>query len=94
MFVRGAAEQDLAEARDWYESQRTGLGFEFIADFQRSLVEIERFPESFTPVRKTIRRLQMNRFPYVVFFQIQTERIEVFAVVHMRRRPNTWRSRM
>jgi len=34
--VRATAESDLAEAFDWYESQRAGLGEEFLTDFEHT----------------------------------------------------------
>jgi hypothetical protein len=43
----------------------------------------------------TIRRAQLQRFPFVLLFRVITgDMVEVIAVAHMRRRPGYWKSRM
>ncbi len=35
----------------------------------------------------------MTRFPFVVFFEVEEDRIVVWAVAHTRRRPGYWVAR-
>jgi hypothetical protein len=54
LILRKEAEEDIAHAYRWYESQRENLGGAFVAEVGRSFELIEENPESF--------RLFMNQF--------------------------------
>jgi hypothetical protein len=41
-----------------------------------------------------VRQALVRRFPYVVCFLIEAERISVIAVIHGRRNPRVWQSRI
>ena len=47
LLLEPEAKADLAEAFDWYESQRRGLGSEYLAEVARVLEDIERNPEAY-----------------------------------------------
>ena len=42
------AEEELGAAARWYESERPGLGGEFLASIEEVVVEIPKRPESFS----------------------------------------------
>ena len=92
--VRPEAEEDLAEARRWYEGQREGLGDEFLESAEKVLDRIEKMPEIHVIVYKGVRKAVLRRFPYVTYYRIVEEEVEVLAVVHGRRDPSHWRSRV
>ena len=48
LVIRPRAQTDLREAQDWYESQRAGLGEEFIAEIEAALRALVRDPERYT----------------------------------------------
>ena len=89
--VRLRARRDIDDGADWYEATREGLGDEFLVEVERSLLKIEEHPESF-PVRYgEIRRANLDRFPYGVFFWLPDEStIEILAVIHGSRHPDRW----
>ena len=39
------------------------------------------------------RRYILRHFPYTVFYELDGQRVTVFAVAHQRRRPGYWRKR-
>ncbi|MDX1965872.1 MAG: type II toxin-antitoxin system RelE/ParE family toxin [Planctomycetaceae bacterium] len=45
LIIRPEAEQDLAEARDWYEAQRDELGDDFLAAIDPVFDQIRASPE-------------------------------------------------
>lgn len=82
-------------AAEWYEERRDGLGAELIAVVDRALERIQDNPEMF-PVWRAgypYRELVLRRFPYVVFFVVSADDVEVIAVAHAKRRPGYWMSR-
>ncbi|WP_417738002.1 type II toxin-antitoxin system RelE/ParE family toxin [Rosistilla oblonga] len=36
----------------------------------------------------------MKRFPYVIVYRVATDRIEILAVAHGRRKPGFWKERL
>lgn len=94
VFVRAIAESDLADAFDWYETQRAGLGDEFLTDFEHTQAGIRQNPETFCEPRRGVRRALLSRFPYAVYFLVEPERLIIFAVVHTARHSRAWRGRL
>jgi plasmid stabilization system protein ParE len=92
-MIRPEAENDMAEGRDWYEGQREGLGAEFLTAVDEVFDRIRETPELYAPEYKSVRRTGMKRFPYVVYFRLVGDTVEVIAVQHGSRSPRRWRSR-
>jgi toxin ParE1/3/4 len=57
VIIRPEAEQDLAQAYQWYESQRTGLGDDFLLCVEGGLARLSRNPELYCRIHGDIRRL-------------------------------------
>lgn len=91
----GQAEDDLAEAFDYYQDARQGLGVEFIEEFRRAVDRILQFPFGWAPLDDVYRRCRLNRFPYGVIYRCdpQANQIIVVAISHLSRRPGYWRGR-
>lgn len=93
LIVRPEAEADLAEGRDWYDSQRQGVGLEFLASVERVFSRIRETPELHAVEFRSVRRTGIERFPYVVYHRLVLESVEGLAVLHGSRDPRRWRSR-
>ncbi len=93
LLLEPEAKADLAEAFDWYESQRPGLGSEYLAEVARVLEHIERGPEAYPIVQGQTRRALVRRFPYAVFYIIDPVLVAVTSVMHGRREPRRWQER-
>jgi len=89
-ILRPRAERDIQSTFDWYESQRPGLGDEFLVSLRERLETIRGFPETFPVLYRDIRRAVVSRFPYVVFYVVQPTRVAVLAVLHQSRNPEIW----
>lgn len=93
LFLRKAARADIAEAFRWYEERSPGLGHEFLRALRVTLAAVERAPEQFAVVLDDIRRVQLPRFPYLVYYVILSHGISVIAALHGRRNPQKWHRR-
>lgn len=93
MIIRPEAEADLANARDWYERQRAGLGAEFFLCVEEVLERIGRTPELHRVVYHDTRRVFTRRFPYAVYYCIAANDVVVLGILHTRRDPREWQSR-
>lgn len=94
LYLREEAEQDLEDAREWYEKRSPGLGAEFIEAVRLQMQKIVDFPESFGVCHPTVRRVTMSKFPNVVYYRVLDNLIEVLAVVHARRSARIWQQRV
>lgn len=97
LHVLPEARSDGIDASLWYESQRTGLGEQFLGEVRRAFQLIEESPQSFPSWefysgKREIRRAQLGRFPYAVVFAVQEKEILIVAITHVRRHPLHWLS--
>ena len=90
---RRAARAEFIEAAAWYESQRPGLGVEFITEIERCVDAATERPTPYAAIDKDVRRVVANRFPFSVYFRAEERRIVVLAVFHGRRNPVIWQER-
>jgi len=84
------AEQDIRSAYQWYESQQTGLGEEFLTSLRQKFESLQTFPESAAVIYKNIRRVVVPRFPYLVFYLVDQTSVVVIGVLHTSRNPAIW----
>jgi plasmid stabilization system protein ParE len=92
--VHESAEEELNAAALYYESRETALGEEFLKELAISFFRIREHPFSCSIDFDEYRRCLMARFPYGVVYRIEDERVLVFAVGHLRRRPGYWKERV
>ncbi len=82
--------QDLAAGFGYYEEQSKGLGDRFLDAVDSSFDAIERYPEMFARVHGEVRRAIVSRFPYAVFYRVESKRVVVLTVLHTARDPKLW----
>jgi hypothetical protein len=78
---------ELEEAGDYYHSQRPGLEMELFADFERALNRIQKNPEGYQKQTKSFRHALLDRFPYLVVFEIMESAVVVYRFINVRRHP-------
>jgi len=89
-----AAESDIAEAIDWYESKSAGLGSRFLAELRDLRERLEANPFQFPLAHREARRASLRRFPYILIFRVKDEDVRLPAFFHTSRDPRRWRSRV
>lgn len=93
--ILAAAETEIAQARDYLESQVPGLGGRFLDDLAETLSAIDDQPLRFAkletlPEDQPYRRALLTVFRYAVVFEILADEIAIIAVCHASRKPNYW----
>ena len=92
IFTSGA-EADLKESVIWYESQRIGLGDDFVNEIDAVAIRILKNPRQFPIVLQNIHKANLKNFPFNVFFVISDNSVYVIAIFHNSRDPKIWESR-
>lgn len=83
-----AAREEILEAVEWYSDRDPDVGRQFGDEVERILDGLELAPERWPQQRQFgVRRIRLRRFPYSVFYEIESGRVLVLAVAHARRRP-------
>ena len=93
LFLRPEAERDLAEASESVRGERPGLGSDFLAEVDAVFEHVEATPAMYQKVQGDIRRALTRRFPYGVFYVLDSGDVVVIAVLHAARNPRAVKKR-
>ena len=93
LFFHPEAEHELHQSIEYYESKAAGLGEELLDEVESTLGLIKTYPNLGFPLTDSERRMLVQRFPYGLIYSVQEDRIVVYALMHLHRRPGYWKSR-
>ncbi len=85
--------KEVQSAFDWYEQRSEGLGDRFLVELEKAFDRILENPILFPIHKGKIRRCLVSTFPFGVLFSVQSGRIHILAIMHLKRRPFYWKGR-
>ena len=88
------ADTELLEAASAYREVSTELLDDFRLELKTALRLLSERPEACPLVGGDVRRKPLRRFPFILFFTVGEDSIQVWAVAHQRRRPGYWSERV
>ncbi len=91
--MRPRARVEVGDAAGWYEGQRVGLGIRFLDELDHVFTRDQLDPLQCPEFDPGVRRGLLRKFPYSVYFSVAVSSIEVIAVLHQQRHPDTWKGR-
>ena len=94
VVFRPEAAVDVIEARKWYDNQQAGLGDDFRNALANIVGRIQSMPRMYVIAVENVHRAKLRRFPYLLYYRVLENRIEVLAVLHSSRDPRLWRQRV
>tara|TARA_R110002049_G_scaffold160236_2_gene325321 strand:- start:2640 stop:2936 length:297 start_codon:yes stop_codon:yes gene_type:complete len=82
--------RDVADAADWYDTRREGLGDDFYQEVEAMLEQILDNPKGFPFGSNSteIRKASLRRFPFGILYRQSSESIRVLCVRHNKRHPH------
>jgi toxin ParE1/3/4 len=86
VLIKEEVYDDLIEAVRWYEKQSPNLGIRFFNEWEEALATVAKTPFIFQFQYKNFRHSKINRFPYLIIFEIEDSLIIVYAVIHAHRK--------
>jgi len=93
-----AAVEEFRSCIRWYENESPGLGNRLWLEIQTAIDLIAEHPAIGETVRvrskRSIRRLPLRHFPYLLIYCEHSDHLEVIALAHTSRKPKYWRSRL
>lgn len=87
------AELDLLEGYSFYEMQAEGLGSYFLDSLYADIESLVLYANSHE-IHFGYHRLLARRFPYAIFYRVNAEVIEVWAVLDCRQDPARMKHRL
>lgn len=88
------ARDELAEAKRYYNQQRSGLGKQFQKEAELAAKRILEHPLAWQFERAPFRRFLLDTFPYKMLYVVEDDNILVIAVSHQHRQPDYWAERI
>jgi plasmid stabilization system protein ParE len=79
------AESDVRKAYVWYESQKEGLGIEFLVRVDQAVEIIGMHPESHPRIFGEVRRAPMRQFPFNIWYRVLPDDSVVIGCLHGKR---------
>lgn len=85
---------EVKAAYDWYQQQAEGLGDDFVVELELVYQKVMDNPQRPKVFQKGFRRYSLFAFPFSVIYRESENYIYVVAVMHNRRKPGYWLSRV
>ncbi len=85
---------EVKAAYHWYQQQAEGLGDDFVVELESVYQKVIDNPQRPKVFQKGFRRSSLFRFPFSVIYRESEDCIYVVAVMHKRRKPGYWLSRV
>jgi hypothetical protein len=95
IIISPEAENELNISKEFYESKQEGLGKDFVGEVDNTINRIAENPEQFPKVKqKQVRKANVNRFPFGIYFAVKDTIINILAVFHYSRNPKKLKKRL
>lgn len=89
-----AAQAELDQAFEWYETQQINLGRQFLNELDAAIRRVIAYPDAYISIERNLRRCLIKRFPYAILYGIDADIIVIVAVAHLHRKPDYWLNRI
>ena len=91
--ILDAAEQDLIDGFNFYNSREVGLG-DYFLDSLFSDIDSLYLYAGIHPIQFTYYRMLSNRFPFAIYYRLENDIIKVWAILDCRRNPISIKARL
>jgi plasmid stabilization system protein ParE len=86
--IKEEAVFDIKETYLYYEEQKIGLGNRFLDTLETYLERVRKNPEHYQVKRKPYREAFIKDFPFLIIYEIEANKIVVYAVFNTWKNPN------
>lgn len=86
-------DSDVLGAAEWYDQRQPNLGADFLARVRRAVEQAAGDPNRRTPADYGVRYWPVERFPYVVFYELTESELLVLGVMHTSQESRKWLAR-
>jgi plasmid stabilization system protein ParE len=77
-----------------YDLQQPGLGNDFYTELLATIDRLEYHPYLYGVVWRQVRAAPVHRFPYSAYYEVMSDHVIIYTVVHERRSARVWQRRI
>jgi plasmid stabilization system protein ParE len=88
-----SAVREVEEAQAWYEERSLFAASAFLREMSIAVRRLRETPALYPLAEAGTRRMLLDRFPYTIYYRIESQTLTIVAVAHQKRRPGYWSSR-
>jgi hypothetical protein len=81
---------DLLDGADWYDARQPCLGADFVVRVRKAVDQLIADPDRRTSADYGVRYWPVERFPYVVFYDLTDRELLVLGVMHTSQDSGKW----
>lgn len=86
-------DSDVLNAAEWYDGRQAILGADFVSRVRTTVDHLIADPEHRTSIDYGVRYWPVERFPYVVFYDLTESELFVLGVMHTSQDSEKWLAR-
>lgn len=87
------AELEYIEAIQYYLKKDSRVAAGFISEIEHGVNSIRRNPLRWRIIGGDVRRYLVHRFPFGIYYTSEKDFITIWAIMHLSREPDYWKSR-
>ncbi len=92
--ISDEAEIDFDNSYQYYSEDSLKVADAFFKKINLGLENIRKQPTAYPVVYKSVRKYVVQKFPFVIYYQIEGAVIQVLAIFHTSRSPKIWNARL
>lgn len=93
LHLVSAARDEAREAALYYLGESPKTAAAFVEQLAAALAQLREAPTTWRPVEDGVRRYLLKQFPFGIYYSVEGDEIVVWAIMHLRRKPNYWAGR-
>jgi len=86
--------QEYEESAVYYRKISRELAISFINSVEKGIEKILEYPYAWPIIEEDVRRHLIKRFPFGIYYTIESNYISILAVMHLSRKPGYWKERL
>ena len=86
-------DSDVLAAADWYDERQSMLGSDFVIRVHNAVTLLIADPSRRTPIDYGVRYWPVERFPFVVFYDVTDSELLILGVMHTSQESTKWLTR-
>lgn len=78
---------ELQEVSVYYELQQKNLGVKFVQHWETTMLDLKKSPLLYQKKHKQLRTIKVNKFPYLLVFEVIENKIYIYRLTHTKKHP-------
>jgi hypothetical protein len=79
---------ELKETASYYEYKQKGLGLKFVQNWEVTMTHLKTAPLLYQRKNTKLRTIRINKFPYLLVFEVVADKIYIYRLIHAKRNLN------